>query len=124
MLNYDCTGLTAAGDTVKTDIGEITFTKTGKWIGVWAYAEAVAGLTTIVPNSGIFEIESSTINGLLPCKIPLAIAQALTSGGSAKDVKVWPMDIQVAKGDKAKGWVTMDVAQTGANECRWGVVVA
>ena len=122
MKNYQASALTAAGDTVKTLIEEMSLAKGGKIIGVWCYASGVAGLTTIVPNSGIFELESATINGLLPAQFPLSIGQALTSGASDKDVKVWPMDIPVSKGDKLKCYVTMDVAQTGANACRFGVV--
>jgi hypothetical protein len=111
--NYQSSGLVAAGDTVKTSIGEITFDKSGKWVGVWCYADAVAGLTTIVPNSGIFNLESGSINNLLPATLPLGNAQALTSGASSKDVKVWPMDLDVKQGQKAECFVTMDVAQTG-----------
>lgn len=123
MLNYQTSALVAAGDTVKTSIGEITILKAGKIIGVWCYAEGTAGLTTIVPNSGIFELESAQVNNLLPASFPLAIAQALTSGASAKDVKVWPMDLPCKANDKIECKVTMDVAQTGGNTCRWGLVV-
>jgi hypothetical protein len=123
MLHYQVSGLVAAGDTVKTSIGEITNLVQGKLVGVWCYATGVAGLTTIVPNSGIFELESAQVNNLLPASFPLGVAQALTSGASDKDVKVWPMDVPVKANDKIECKVTMDVAQTGANACRWGIVV-
>jgi hypothetical protein len=123
MLNYQVSALVAAGDTVKTSIGEITILKAGKVVGVWCYATGVAGLTTIVPNSGIFELESAQVNNLLPASFPLSIAQALASGASDKDVKVWPMDLPCKANDKVECKVTMDVAQTGANACRWGLVV-
>jgi hypothetical protein len=123
MLHYQASALVAAGDTVKTSIGEITNLVAGKLVGVWCYSTGVAGLTTIVPNSGIFELESAQVNNLLPASFPLGIAQALTSGASDKDVKVWPMDVPVKANDKIECKVTMDVAQTGANSCRWGIVV-
>ena len=113
----------AAGDTVKTSIGEITILKKGTLVGVWCNATLVAGLTSIVPNSGIFELESAQVNSLLPASFPLSVAQAVTSGVSDKDVKVWPMELPVAANDKIDCKVTMDVAQTGANACRWGLVI-
>jgi hypothetical protein len=113
----------AAGDTVKTLIEEMTIAKGKKLVGIWCDANRVAGLTTLVPNSGIFEAESATIDGLLPCVLPLGLSQALTSGASQTDgPKVWPLDIPIKFGDKIKVSVTMDVAQTGANACRFGIV--
>lgn len=123
MFNYQVSALVAAGDTVKTSIGEITCLKAGKLVGVWCHAEGTAGITTIVPNSGIFELESAQVNNLLPASFPLGIAQAVTSGASSKDVKVWPMDLAIKANDKIECKVTMDVAQTGGNTCRWGVVI-
>jgi hypothetical protein len=122
MINYQVSALVAAGDTTKTLIEEMTIAKGKRLIGIWCDSDRVAGITSIVPNSGIAEFESATMDGLLPCQIPLGTAQAVTSGASAKDVKVWPMDIPIKVGDKIKGYVTMDVAQTGANACRFGIV--
>jgi ammonia channel protein AmtB len=122
MLNYQTSALVAAGDTVKTLIEEMTIAKGKKLVGIWCDADRVAGLTTIVPCSGIFEAESATIDGLLPCVLPLQTHQGLTSGASSHDAKVWPLDIPIKFGDKIKVSVTMDVAQTGANACRFGIV--
>jgi len=122
MINYQISALVAAGDTTKTLIEEMTIAKGKRLIGIWADSNRVAGLTSIVPNSGVAEFESATMDGLLPCQLPLSCAQAVTSGGSDKDTKVWPMDIPIKVGDKIKCYITMDVAQTGANACRFGIV--
>jgi len=123
MLNYQVSALVAAGDTVKTSIGEIAILKAGMIVGVWCDAQRVAGLTTVVPNSGIFELSSAQVNQLLPAQFPLQTAQALASGASCCDSKIWPLELPCKANDKIECHVTMDVAQTGANACRWGLVI-
>jgi hypothetical protein len=122
-LNYQASALVAVGAAgVKTLIEDMVIAKGKTLVGVWGYAEGVAGLTTLVPCSGIMELESSTIDGLLPCQIPLGISQIITSGGSEKDVKVWPLKCPIKAADKIKGYFTMDIGQTATKAGRFGIV--
>lgn len=123
MLKYLVGASTAAGDTTKTSLGTITLPAGSKQIvGVWGYAVGGPGITTLENVTGIIELESQDIN-IVPCQIPLDPVAVLTSGVGTFTPKVWPMNIPVKGGERVQGYVTMDMAQTVANTCRFGLVV-
>ena len=114
--------ITAHGDTVKTSIGTITIPKTVKKIcGVWCYAAGGAGLTTLENLSGIFELESPDIN-LQPLALPLDIIACLTEGAGGFRPSIFPVDIPVGGGERVTCYVTIDMAQTVAGTCRFGLL--
>lgn len=116
------TALTASGDTVKTLIDTLTVPKTAKAIvGLWAYGNAAATVTSGECISGIVEYESNDLS-LQPLQIPLEQLTVLTSGATNSQNKVWPVNIPVSGGEEIKVYVTMDVAQTGALKARAGII--
>ena len=123
MLKYLASDLTAHGDTTKTLIDTIVLPANSKAIlGVWAYVEGGAAMTTAEPISGILELESPDKN-LQPCQIPLDITNVLTSGSVTRNVKVWPLNAAVGGSNRISGYITLDLAQTGAQKARFGLVV-
>lgn len=113
---------TATGDTVKTLIDTVTAPKRAKRIvGVSAYACAGGAMTTAEAITGVLELESDDID-LKPMKIPLGCITALTSGAVAYEPRVWPVDIPVGGYEKISGYITMDMAQTGALKGRFTIV--
>lgn len=114
----------AHGDTTKTTLGALTVPKkANRIIGFWAYAVGGAGVTTVENVSGIVELESPDIS-LQPMQFPLDICVVLTSGVASWSPRVWNVDIPVSGGEEITCYVTMDLAQTVANTCRWGVIYA
>jgi hypothetical protein len=123
MLKYLVSSSVAAGDTVKTTLGTITVPAGAKAIvGLWAYAMGGPGFTTLENLTGIVELESPDVN-LQPCQIPLEPAGMLTGGAISSQTKVWPMNVPVHGSERITAYVTMDMAQTVANTCRWGLVI-
>lgn len=122
MTHIQASTLTATGDTVKTLIGALDVPKTAKKIvGVGGYAVAAATLTTGEQASGILELESPDLN-LQPMQIPLDIVGVLTSGAFALKPTIIPVDIPCTGLETISGYMTMDVAQTGAFKGRWFLV--
>ena len=116
--------LTATGDTVKTLIDTITiFVFVRAIVGIWAYALAGAAMTTAEAITGILELESDDLP-LVPLQLPLDCVSALTNGGVGFSPRVWNVNIPVKGQEKVKGYVTMDMAQTGALKARWGLIYA
>jgi hypothetical protein len=123
MIKYLSGASVAAGDTVKTSLGTITLPANSRQIlGVWAYGVGGPGATTLENVTGIVELESPDVN-LQPCQIPLEQVGMLTGGAFTVQSKVWPMNAQVHGTERITGYVTMDMAQTVANTCRFGLVV-
>jgi hypothetical protein len=122
MYKYAASAVVAAGDTTKTSLGSLTVPAgVKKIVGVWAYALGGPGITTLENVTGIVELESVDIP-VQPCQIPLEPVGVLTGGTPASQIKVWPLDIPVASvGSIITAYVTMDMAQTVANTCRWGL---
>lgn len=113
---------TAAGDTTKTIIDTLTIPQNVKRIvGVWCHAVAGAGITTVENVTGIFELESDDLS-LTPFQLPLDCVVVLTSGTAAFNPRVWPTNLPVNGGEKVRGYVTMDMAQTVANKARFGLI--
>ena len=124
MRHAQVSAATATGDTVKTSIGELTVPqKVTRILGIWCYAVAGAALTTAEAVTGILELESPDIN-IQPFQLPLDCVSALTSGGVAFSPRIFPVNIAVRGGEKITGYVTMDMAQTGALKARWGMLYA
>jgi hypothetical protein len=115
--------LTATGDTVKTLIDTLTVPASAKMIvGVWCQAVAAATMTSGEAITGMLELESDDLN-LTPMQLPLDCVQVLTSGAVAFSPRVWNVMIPVKGGEKIRGYVTMDVAQTGGLKARFGFIL-
>jgi hypothetical protein len=114
----------ASGDTVRTTLGSITLPANAKRIvGVWAYGCAGAAITTAEAVSGIVEFEFSGLPNAPPnLDLPLDIIQVLTSGAVAFSPRVWEVDYSPAANVVITCFVTMDMAQTGALTCRYGII--
>lgn len=122
MYKAQSSALTATGDTTKTLIDTITTPLGAKAIvGVWAYASAAATLTSGEQVSGLLELESSDIN-LQPMQLPLDIIAILTSGATTQNPRVWNLNIPLSGQARINGYMTMDVAQTGALKGRFGFI--
>jgi len=123
MLKYLVSASVAHGDTVKTSLGTITLPAGSKAVvGAWAYAQGGPGLTTLENLTGIVELESPDIN-IQPCQLPLEPVMALTGGTPASQIHTWPLNWGVHGSERITAYVTMDMAQTVAGTCRWGLVV-
>jgi hypothetical protein len=123
MIKYLTSKSTAAGDTVKTLVDTLVLPANTKAIvGAWVYAVGGPGLTTLENVTGILTLESEDVN-LGPMDIPLEPAGMLTGGGVSLANKVWPLNVPVSGPYRIKGSITMDMAQTVANTCRFGLVI-
>ena len=121
-MKAQVSAVTATGDTVKTLIDIITVPKTAKRIvGIWCYANAGPGSTTLENQTGVFELESPDIN-LQPLQLPLDVVIVLTSGSVAFNPRIFPANIPVNGGEKISGYVTMDMAITVALKARFGLI--
>lgn len=122
MNKMSTSAVTATGDTTKTLIDTITTPKDAKRIvGVAAYAIGAATLTSGEAVTGILELESDDMS-LAPMQIPLDCVTILTSGAIAYSPKVWPLSIDLPAQARIRGYMTMDMAQTGALKGRFSLV--
>lgn len=122
MRHAQTSALTASGDTTKTLIDTITVPASARTIKqIWAYGVAAATLTTGEAVTGIIELESPDV-ALQPMQLPLDCVTVLTSGAVAFSPRVWNVDIPVPGQAKINGYITMDMAQTGALKARFGIV--
>ena len=113
---------TATGDTTKTSLGTLTVPATARRIiGIWGYASAGAAITTAEGVTGILELESEDLS-LQPLQLPLDVIVVLTSGAAAYSPRVWAVNIPVKGQEKITGYMTMDMAQTGALKGRFGLL--
>lgn len=115
---------TATGDTAKTLIDSIT-TPGGvsKIIGVIWNVIGSSTLTIAESVTGLGELESDDI-AITPCQHILPMVNLLTSGAIALNPFIQPCDIPVKEGNIIKGYVTMDMAQTGAFTARFQLIYA
>ena len=122
MIKAQSGAATATGDTTKTSMGTLTVPSTARRIiGIWAYAVAGAGLTTLENASGILELESDDM-ALQPLQLPLDVVVVVTSGVATLSPRVWPVSIPVKGQEKITGYITMDLAQTIALKGRFGLI--
>ncbi len=120
MYHSSVGAIVAAGDTVKTTLGELEVPAgASKLIGVACHALGGPGNTTLENVTGMFELESRTVANLIPCQFLLDCVPVLTSAPASVKPTIWPVDVPVAPGNKIECFVTMDMAQTIANTCRW-----
>jgi hypothetical protein len=113
----------ATGDTTRTLIGTLTLAQSAKRIiGVWCYACAAAAMTSTEAITGIFDLESPDVSDLKPLQLPLDVIMTLTSGVAAFNPRIFPVDIPVNGKVDISGYVTMDMAQTGALKARFGLI--
>jgi len=122
MTFADCTAATATGDTTETLMGTITLSsKARKIIGVWATAVGSATLTTGENATGIFRLQSDSVD-MSPSKFPLDSVMMLTGGAPALPTHVIPVDIPVVGLAQINCYITMDQAQTGGLKGRVGII--
>ena len=122
MRHYQAGDATATGDTVKTSMGTITIPSAARRIvGFWAYGVAAATLTSGEAASGLLELESPDV-ALQPLQVPLDVVDVLTSGATSFSPRVWACNIEVSGNARITGYITMDVAQTGALKGRFGII--
>lgn len=122
MLFADCTAATATGDTTETLMGTITLSSKAKRIvGVWATAIGSATLTTGENPTGIFRLQSDSVD-MSPSKFPLDSVAILTSGAVAVPTHIIPVDIPVVGLAQINCYITMDQAMTGALKGRVGLL--
>ena len=122
MDKSQVSALTTLGDTVKTLVGEVQVPQGAKRIkGISAQAIAAGTMTTAETLSGILELESPDIN-LVPSQWMLDCVSALTSGAIAYSPRIYPVDIPVKGGEKISGYITLDMAWTGANKGRFQLI--
>lgn len=115
---------TAHGDTTKTLIDTITVPDgVSQIVGVCAHAEGGAGITTLENISGILELESDDAP-ITPAQFLLDNTMVLTSGTAVHSPRVWPCNIPVKAGNRIKGYVTLDLAQTVAGTARFMLIYA
>jgi len=115
-------GTTATGDTVETSIGTITITqKASRIVAVWAYAMAGAIMTSAESITGIVRFASADLS-LAPLSFPLHLINILTSGAIGFNPQFIPVNLPSQGNPIVEGFVTMDMAQTGALVARFGVV--
>lgn len=114
---------TSLNGTTKTSMGDITLpTNAKRVIGVWAHALGGAGNTTLENVTGIFELESESLN-LAPMQFPLDnLTITGTLGATISPVKVWPVDWAPAANAKITGYITLDLAQSITGTGRWGLI--
>ena len=113
-----CSAVVAAGDTAKTSLGDLVVPQdVTKIIGVYCHALGGPGNTTLENITGMFELESPSS--------PLPIAQFLLDPaaeplqGVGLRAHPWPCDIPVILGAVVRGFITMDMAITLTNTCRY-----
>jgi hypothetical protein len=122
MIFADCTAASATGDTTETLMGTITLSaKAKKIIGIWATAIGGATLTTGEAATGIFRLQSDSVD-LSPSKWPLDNVSMLTGGSAQLPTHVIPVDIPVVGMAQINCYITMDQAQTGGLKGRVGLV--
>ncbi|GAH90814.1 unnamed protein product [marine sediment metagenome] len=120
MWKQQVSGVVAAGDTAKTSLGTLVVPQdVSKIIGLYCHAVGGPGNTTLENITGMFELESPTQ--------PLVKSQFLLDPvvegvqGVGLSAKSWPCDIPVTPGSTIEGFITMDMAITLANTCRFQV---
>ena len=114
--------IVAHGDTVRTSIGSLTVpTNTKSIIGVWCYAMGGPGATTLENMTGIFDLHSDSLP-LEPFQLPLEGYVTLTQGVATFSPRVWNCNIGGVAGAVVTCYVTLDMAQTVAGTCRWGLI--
>lgn len=122
MRHYQASSATATGDTTKTLIDTITIPASAtKIVGIWGYALAAATPTSGEIVSGLLELESPDA-ALQPFQLPLDITAYLTSGATSFSPRVWPVNIPVSGSSRISGYMTMDMAETGALKGRFGLI--
>lgn len=123
MFHAQVSELTASGDATKTLIDTIRVPMSAKKIiGLWAQGFAGATMTSGEPISGFVEFESPDTD-IQPCQLPLDIIDPLTGGVAAMPAHIIPTDIPIKNpGAAINGYITMDMAMTGALQARFGVI--
>jgi hypothetical protein len=122
VFRYQASALTASGDTTETEIGSLVTPKAASWLhGVYAYGIAGAAITTAEAPTGIVSLESRDYN-LQPIEIPLDLIVVLTSGAAAINPKLYLIRQPALELSTITGYVTMDMAQTGALKARFILV--
>jgi hypothetical protein len=103
-------------------MGTITLSSKAKKItGVWAYAMGGATLTIAEAATGIFRLQSDSVD-MSPSKFPLDWEAILTSGAVAGNTHIIPVDIPVVGLAQINCYITMDMAQTSAFKGRVGII--
>jgi len=118
----DSSEAVASGDTTETSLGTITLSaKAKRIIGVWVYASAAAAMTTAESLSGVLRLDSPDFS-IAPFKIPCAMVNVLTSGAIGYEPRILPVNIPCSGNGRVTGYITKDMAETGAVKARFGLV--
>lgn len=118
----DSTDATASGDTTETLVGTITLSAKAKRItGVWSSMIGAAALTHSENISGIIRLDSPDFN-IAPFKIPTCQLASITSGMTAYEPRIIPVNIPCCGNGRVSAYVTNDQALTGAHKTRVGVI--
>jgi hypothetical protein len=122
MFKSQVSACTATGDTAKTLIDTITVPDgVSHIVGVCAYAVGGASVTIAEPITGILELESDDAP-VTPAQFLLDCVVLLTSGLAAFNPRVWACNIPVKAGNRIKGSMTMDMAQTSGLKGRFQLI--
>jgi len=112
----------ASADTVEKNIGTITLNATAKRIiGVWVNILGGAGVTTLQNVSGVLRLDSPDCR-ISPMTLPTSITPVLTSSTTSFEPRIIPVNIPVAAQARITGYVTLDLATTIHNTCRFGLL--
>ncbi len=124
-MKAQASAIVAHGDTVRTTLGSITVpTNIKKIVGIWCYAVGGPGGTTLENLTGIFDLHSPSLS-LEPLQLPLeGIVGVIEGASSTFSVRVWPVNIDNVANAVVTCYVTLDMAQTVAGTCRWGLIYA
>lgn len=123
MFKSQVSALTAHTDTTEKLIDTLDVPDdVTKIVGVQAHVVGGAGITTVENVTGKFRIRNKSTG--LEYEFLLDCIVVLTSGTTAFMPTLQPCDIPVAQGNKIEGYVTLDLAQTVANTCRFRLVYA
>jgi len=123
MFKSQVSSSTAHTDTTEKLIDTLTVPDgVTKIVGVQCHALGGAGITTLENTTGKFRLRNKSRGDEYEFLIRgLAV---LTSGVGIIDPPVDPCDIPVSPTNQLEGYVTMDLAQTVGNTCRFRLIYA
>lgn len=121
MFKSQVSASTAHTDTTEKLIDSLTVPdQVSRIVGVQAHALGGAGITTLENVTGKLRLRNRSTGD--ENEFLLDVVPVLTSGVAAFHPHTQPCDIPVSKGDIIDGYITMDLAQTVANTCRFRLI--
>lgn len=121
MFKSQVSAKTAHGDTTETLIDTLTVpSDVSRIVGLQVHAVGGAGITTVENVTGKFRLRNKSTG--LENEFLLDNVVVLTSGVGAWQPSIQPCDIPVKQSEEMEGYITMDLAQTVANTCRFRLI--